>query len=166
MPHWSRTVTGDQSYIMISSYSINMTIIVRFRSLDMRQVKQVKLTTCSEGEFTCNDGQCITMEQRQVCKEYFLIQLKTSILRFFFAKKANKKNHQHHGTKASLPTIIFANHASKQQTRLTDFGDIVHKSTKYFRIFFSNQGTLSILGATKLLIVSTNQTRTIANSSQ
>ena len=57
----------------------------------MRQVKQVKLTTCSEGEFTCNDGQCITMEQRQVCKEYFLIQLKTSILRFFFAKKANKK---------------------------------------------------------------------------
>ena len=71
VPHWSRTVTGDQSYIMISSYSINMTIIVRFRSLDMRQVKQVKLTTCSEGEFTCNDGQCITMEQRQVCKEYF-----------------------------------------------------------------------------------------------
>ena len=64
VPHWSRTVTGDQSYIMISSYSINMTIIVRFRSLDMRQVKQVKLTTCSEGEFTCNDGQCINIEQR------------------------------------------------------------------------------------------------------
>ena len=31
-----------------------------------RQVKRIKLTTCSEGEFTCNDGQCITMEQREV----------------------------------------------------------------------------------------------------
>lgn len=35
VPHWSRTVAGDQSYMMISSYSINMTIIVRFRSLDI-----------------------------------------------------------------------------------------------------------------------------------
>ena len=32
--------------------------------------------------------------------------------------------------------------------------------------FFSNQATLSILGATKLLIVSMNRTRTIVNSSQ
>ena len=28
------------------------------------QVKLIKLTTCSEGAFTCNDGQCISMEQR------------------------------------------------------------------------------------------------------
>ena len=27
-------------------------------------MKSIKLTTCSEGEFTCNDGQCIDMEQR------------------------------------------------------------------------------------------------------
>ena len=62
----------------------------------------------------------------------------------------------------------FYSKASKQ-TRLTDWpgGGIVHKSSKYFKIFFSsNQGTLSILGATKLLIVSMNQTRTIVNSSQ
>ena len=29
------------------------------------KVKAIKLTTCSEGEFTCNDGQCIVMEQRK-----------------------------------------------------------------------------------------------------
>ena len=29
------------------------------------RVKPIKLTTCSEGEFTCNDGHCITIEQRQ-----------------------------------------------------------------------------------------------------
>ena len=29
-----------------------------------QQVKPIKLTTCSEGEFTCNDGQCISIEQR------------------------------------------------------------------------------------------------------
>ena len=28
------------------------------------KVKPIKLTTCSEGEFTCNDGQCINIEQR------------------------------------------------------------------------------------------------------
>ena len=29
-----------------------------------QQVKPIKLTTCPEGEFTCNDGQCISIEQR------------------------------------------------------------------------------------------------------
>ena len=99
---------------------------------------------------------CAYMHQVQRLIQNNLITFETEFL----------TNHQHHGKRASLPPIIFANQASKQQTRLADFGDIVHKSTKYFRIFFSNQGTLSILGATKLLIVSTNQTRTIANSSQ
>ena len=28
------------------------------------RVKQVKMTSCSKGEFTCNDGQCIDMEER------------------------------------------------------------------------------------------------------
>ena len=28
------------------------------------QLRQVKVTTCGEGEFTCSDGQCIGMEQR------------------------------------------------------------------------------------------------------
>ena len=32
--------------------------------ISYHQVKRIKLTTCSAGEFTCNDGQCINMEQR------------------------------------------------------------------------------------------------------
>ena len=33
------------------------------------QVKLIKLTTCAAGEFTCNDGQCIDMEQR--CEVFY-----------------------------------------------------------------------------------------------
>ena len=36
--------------------------VVQFQGY--QQVKPIKLTTCSEGEFTCNDGQCISIEQR------------------------------------------------------------------------------------------------------
>ena len=33
------------------------------------RVKRIKLTTCSQDQFTCNDGQCITMEQRCITME-------------------------------------------------------------------------------------------------
>ena len=44
--------------------SIKPYYVIYILNMFTDQVKPIKLTTCPEGEFTCNDGQCIDMEQR------------------------------------------------------------------------------------------------------
>ena len=60
MSCWSGTIKGEIKEADIVRWSDQ----IKASRHHMVQVKLIKLTTCSEGEFTCNDGQCINIEQR------------------------------------------------------------------------------------------------------
>ena len=65
-------------FIMFSatSKSSEISMLIGTHTIDFEQmgddcsktletkIKQIKFTTCKDGEFTCNDGLCIDMEQR------------------------------------------------------------------------------------------------------
>lgn len=40
------------------------------KKVGMSSVRKIKFTTCSENQFTCNDGQCIDMDNRYLILNY------------------------------------------------------------------------------------------------
>lgn len=97
--------------------------------------KKIKLTTCSYGEFTCNDGQCIDIEQRcdqtsncndesdeDDCKMIFMKDNYNKKIPPFFFDKINNKN---------IPVNV---NASMSVIDIIKIAEVDHTFTLKFRL--------------------------------